>query len=238
MTVHRGTCAGTGPRLRRRMLFWAAILPVAAALPAGAQEPRSLEPADRAGKVMGLAQGRLQVRLLNSGETWIVAAAPDATVEVQGTAAREMLAPKQFVQCAVELDDRGQVTQPVAKVTFPGGGTPGVSTSGPDLAEPRGKRPAGKRPAGSYIVSGFVKSVDDEGIVVQIGRDRFVIPVPEDAELEVRTANLGIVNVGDDVELEGQYVQRGQLLASSIRVTLANPLMPPAKGKRRPPAAP
>jgi len=211
---------------------------LAMAVPAVAQEPKRLEPADRSGTIMGLAPGRLQVRLKNSGETWLVVPAPQATVEVKGEASREMLAPKQFVQCAVELDDLGKVLQPVDKVTFPGGGTPGVSAAGLDAPDPKARRPAGKRPAGSYLVSGFIKSVDDEGIVVQIGRDRFVIPVAAEAELEVRTPNLGVATVGDDVDLEGDYLQRGQLRASSIKVELANPLQPPQKGKKRPPAAP
>ena len=43
---------------------------------------------------------------------------------------------------------------------------------------------------------------------------------------------------GDGVELEGTLVKENQLLASSIKVTLANPLAPPQKGKRRPAAAP
>jgi len=226
--------AGRGPLAVAVLTGWF----LAVAFPAVAQEPKRLEPADRAGTIMGLAPGRLQVRLKNSGETWLVVPAPQATVEVKGEASREMLAPKQFVQCAVELDDLGKVTQPIDKVTFPGGGTPGVSAAGLDAPDPKARRPAGKRPAGSYLVSGFIKSVDDEGIVVQIGRDRFVIPLAAEAELEVRTPNLGVANIGDDVDLEGDYLQRGQLRASSIKVELANPLQPPQKGKKRAPTAP
>ena len=205
---------------------------------ASAQQPRPLEPADRTGTIMGVVQGRLQVRITNTGDTWLIATQPRATVEVVGTASREMLAPKQFVQCAVEIDDLGKVTQPVAKVTFPGGGTPGVTAAGLDVSDPKARRPAGKRPAGSYIVSGFIKSADADAIVVQIGRERFEIPVPDDAELEVRTTNLGIVNVGDSVELEGEYLQRGQLMATSVKVSLANPLQLPQKGKKRPAGSP
>ena len=74
--------------------------------------------------------------------------------------------------------------------------------------------------------------------VVQVGRDRFEIELAPEAELEVRTPNLAVASVGDGVELEGKLVQENQLLASSIKVTLANPLTPPQKGKRRPAAAP
>lgn len=237
---------GRGRMLSRRGFSGgAAAIALAALLPAGwgraaAQppQPRPLEPADRSGKVMGIVQGRLQVRITNTGDLWLVAPQPQADVEVVGTASRELLAPKQFVQCAVEIDDLGKVTQPVAKVTFPGGGTPGVTAAGLDVSDPKARRPAGKRPAGSYIVSGFIKSADADGIVVQIGRERFEIPVPDDAELEVRTTNLGVANVGDDVQLEGDYLQRGQLMATKVKVSLANPLQPPQKGKKRAPAAP
>lgn len=206
--------------------------------PAAGQEPALLPPGDRSGTIHGVGPGGMQVKLLSSGRDLWVARAPDATVEVTGTASREMLAPKQFVQVAVELDDTGKVSQPVEKVTFPGGGTPGVSAAGIAGADPKAKRPAGKRPAGSYLVNGFIKSAADDGFVVQVGRDRFEIELAPDAELEVRTPNLAVANVGDGVELEGTLVKDNQLLASSIKVTLANPLAPPQKGKRRPAATP
>jgi len=208
--------------------------------PATAQPPgpQRLDRADRVGTLMAIAPGRLQVRLKNTGDTWIVAAAPGATVEVTGTAAREMLIPKQFVECSVELDEFGKVTQPVEKVIFPGTGTPGVTGNASGLADPKARRAGGKRPAGTYLVSGLIKSVDGDRIVIQVGRDRFEIPVAPEAELEVATANLAVAGVGDDVELDGEYLQKGQLLASSIKVTLVNPLMPPPpKGKGRRPAA-
>ena len=200
--------------------------------------PQRLDRADRVGTVMAIAPGRIQVRLKNTGDLWVVVAAPGATVEVTGTASREMLMPKQFVECSVELDEFGKVTQPVAKVIFPGGGTPGVVGNASGLTDPKAKRAPGKRPAGTYLVSGFIKSVDGEEITLQIGRDRFEIPVAADAELEVATANIAVAGVGDEVELDGEYLQKGQLIASSIKVTLTNPLMPPpAKGKGRRPAA-
>ena len=226
------------PRRRSRRWLGALVVLVCAASPAAGQDQQTLPPGDRTGKVMGVGPAGMQVRLLNSGKELLVAPARDASVEVTGSAAREMLAPKQFVQVAVELDDFGKVSQPVEKVTFPGGGTPGVTGAGIGAGETKGKRPPGKRPAGSYLVSGFIKSADGDGFVVQVGRDRFDIPLAPEAELEVRTANLGLATVGDDVELEGMFVQETQLLASSIKVTLANPLAPPQKGKRRPPAAP
>ncbi len=211
---------------------------VHAGRPSAAQEPAVLPPGDRTGTIHGIGPGGMQVKLLSSGRELWVARAPDATVELTGTAAREMLAPKQFVQVAVELDDTGKVSQPVDKVTFPGGGTPGVTAAGIGGAEPKARRPAGKRPAGSYLVAGFIKSADGDGFVVQVGRDRFEIELAPEAELEVRTPNLAVASVGDGVELEGKLVQENQLLASSIKVTLANPLTPPQKGKRRPAAAP
>ena len=238
----RGMAAGwrMAPCAGGRTILCAFVGMVFCAGPALAQPagPQRLDQADRVGTLMAIAPGRLQVRLKNTGDLWIVAAAPGATVEVNGTAAREMLMPKQFVECSVDLDDFGKVTQPIAKVIFPGGGTPGVVGNASGIADPKAKRSPGKRPAGTYLVSGFIKSVDGDEITVQVGRDRFEIPVAADAELEVATASLAVAGVGDEVELEGEYLQKGQLIASSIKVTLTNPLMPPpAKGKGRRPAA-
>jgi hypothetical protein len=203
-------------------------------------EAKQLDRGDRVGTLMQVAPGRIQVRLKNSGETWVVVAAPDATVEVNGTASREMLQPKQFVQVSVELDGSGKVLQPVEKVTFPGAGTPGVVAGGLGLSDPKAKRAPGKRPAGTYLVSGPIKSVEGDEITIQIGRDRFQIPVATEADLEVATTNIALANPGDDVELEGEYYQKGQLIASSIKVKLVNPLMPvqPKNKARRPVRAP
>ena len=236
-----GTLCRASSGFRGMAAGWRTLLPaflgmvfsagLALAQPAG---PQRLEKADRVGTLMAIAPGRLQVRLKNTGELWVVAAAPGATVEVIGTAAREMLMPKQFVECSVDLDDFGKVTQPIAKVIFPGGGTPGVVGNASGIADPKAKRSPGKRPAGTYLVSGFIKSVDGDEITVQVGRDRFEIPLAADAELEVATSSLAVAGVGDEVELEGEYFQKFQLIASSIKVTLTNPLMPPpAKGKGR-----
>lgn len=227
-------------RSRRRR--FAAVFALLAALVPGAVaaqqagEPQTLDRPDRAATLLQMAPGRLHVRLKNTGEEWWVAAAPDAVIEVGGEATREMLQPKQFIQCSVELDATGQVTGAVDAVTFPGGGQPSVVPAGLG-ADPKAKRAVGKRPAGSYTISGLIKSVEGSDVTVQIGRERFVIPVAEDADLRVAATNLAWANAGDDVELEGKFVQRGQLLASAIRVQLVNPLTPPQpRNKARRPA--
>lgn len=235
----KGWCDAASSSRRRAIGGMTALLCLGWAAPrAVAQESRRLDRGDRAGKVMGVAPGRLQVRLTNSGDTWLVQPGPKAVIEVTGTASRQLLAPKQFVQCAVELDATGKVTAPVETITFTGGGTPAVAAAGLDVADTQSKRPTAKRPAGSYLVSGVIKTASDETIVVKIGRERFDIPVGAETKLEVRTPNLAVAAVGDDVEVEGDYVQKGQLLASSIKVSLANPLEPPQKGKRRPAGVP
>ena len=228
----------------RRRWFVAFFAALAVVVPGGAPaqqpgEPQTLDRPDRAATLLQMAPGRIQVRLKNTGEEWWVAAAPDAVIEVGGEATREMLQPKQFIQCSVELDATGRVTGPVDAVTFPGGGQPSVVAAGLG-ADPKAKRAVGKRPAGSYTISGLIKSVEGSEVTVQIGRERFVIPLTEDADLRVAATNLAWANPGDDVELEGKFVQRGQLLASAIRVQLVNPLTPPQPRNkaRRPSSSP
>ena len=70
----RNPC-GTAPRsARRRSIVGVIVFFVlgpgwSRAYP---QETHRLDRADRAGKVMGLAPGRIQVRLTNSGDIWLV----------------------------------------------------------------------------------------------------------------------------------------------------------------------
>ncbi len=194
-------------------------------------QPFPLDRDDRAGTVLQVVPGRIQVRLKNSGEIWVVAPAPNGTIEVSGSASRAMLQPKQFVQCSVDLDAFGTVTAPVAKIIFPGGGRPGIVAGGLGIPEPNAKR-GGKRPAGTYLISGLIRQFEGDTITILIGKDRFVIPIAEDADLTVAAANLGLATPGDDVELEGQCYPEGQLLASSIKVALANPLSPPTPKNR------
>jgi len=73
-------------------------------------------------------------------------------------------------------------------------------------------------------------------VTVQAGRDRFDITVPPETELLVKTTNYTLATPGDQVEVEGIYIQKGQLQATTLSITLANPVTPPTKsrGPKRP----
>jgi hypothetical protein len=202
---------------------------------AAGQQPQKLSAEDGKGTVDAVAPGMLRLRL-KGGEFWNVVPAPNASVSVVGTAAREMLQPGQFVSCSLALDEFGKVSAPVPQIIFPGGGMPGVVAGGLGIAEPGAKRVAGKRPAGTYLVSGPIKLVEDDIVTVQAGRDRFEIPVPAETELLVKTTNFSLASAGDQVEVEGLYVRKGELQATTLAITLANPVTPPSKnrGPRRP----
>jgi len=157
-------------------------------------------------------------------------------IEVTGKASREMLQPKQFINCTVSLDEFGKVTEPALQLAFTDGGTPGVMAGGLGIAEPGAKRVAGKRPAGSYLVAGTIKQVEGDVITVIAGREKFDITVPPEAELVVRSTNVGLASPDDHVEVEGKYYQKGQLLVSALKITLSNPVVPPPpknKARRR-----
>jgi len=204
--------------------------------PPAAGQLQSLDEADKKGALVATGPGPLQLRLPHGGNLWYAIPAPTAKIEVTGKASREMLQPKQFVSCVVTLDEFGKVTEPAARVMVTDGGTPGVVAGGLGLAEPGAKRVSGKRPAGSYTIFGTIKQVEGDIVTVQVGRERFDITVPADAELVVLSSNVAIATPGDHIEVEGQFYQRGQLMLSSLKVTLTNPLSPPPpKNKSRRP---
>lgn len=205
-------------------------LAAASSLSARGQPPGQLKPLDKeqqVGHVVEVGPGILKLRLPMGGEVWNALPAPNARIEVIGKASREMLQPKQFINCVVSLDELGKVTAPVLQLSFTDAGTPGVMAGGIGIAEPGAKRVAGKRPAGTYTVAGTIKHVEGDVVTVVAGRDRFDLPVPAEAELLVRTTNVGLASRGDVCEVEGQYYQAPQLLLSSLKITLANPVTPP-----------
>jgi len=174
------------------------------------------------------------------GDLWQVMPAPNAKLELVGTASRAMLRPGEFISCFVALDEFGKATESVTRVTFSGSGTAGVTAGGLGLGEQGAKRVSGKRPAGSYMILGTIKAVKDNTVTVQVGKEKFDLTVPAGVELIVNTQNIGFASKGDTIDVEGQYQQPGQLLASSITITLTNPLEPRSKQKplKKKPVAP
>jgi hypothetical protein len=222
---------------------------IAAALAAGlglmpktilhAQPPgplKSLEKDDQHGQVIEVGPGMLRLRLPHGGNEWQAMPAPNAKIEVTGKASREMLQAKQFVNIAITLDEFGKVTEPALQVAFTDGGTPGVMAGGLGIADAGAKRFSGKRPAGTYLLAGTIKDVEGDVVTIIAGREKFDVTVPAEAELVVRSANVSLAAPGDQVEAEGQYYQLGKLLVTSLKITLANPVMPPPpKNKARRP---
>lgn len=197
---------------------------------------RTLEKEDQIGQVVQIGPGMLQLRLPKGGTLWQAVPAPNAKIEVTGKASREMLQPKQFVNCAVTLDEFGKVTDPALQLAFTDGGAPGVTGGGLGLGDAGAKRVPGKRPAGGYLVAGTIKQIEGDVVTILAGREKFDVTVPAEAELLVRSANLGLAAPGDEVEVEGKYYQKGQLFVSALKITLANPVVPPPpKNKARRP---
>lgn len=199
---------------------------------------KALEGNEKTGEVVEVGPGRLQLRLpKGAAAIWQAIPAPAATIEVTGKASRDLLQPKQFINCAVTLDDTGRVTEPALQVTFPDGGAAGVIAGGLGIGEEGKRRLPGKRPAGSYLIAGTIKQVDGDVVTVMAGRERFEITVPAEAELVVRSQNVGLAAAGDAVEVEGKYQQKGQVVLTSLKITLSNPVVPPPpKNKVRKPA--
>ena len=52
------------------------------------------------------------------GDLWQVMPAPNAKLELVGTASRAMLRPGEFISCFVALDEFGKATESVTRVTF------------------------------------------------------------------------------------------------------------------------
>ncbi|MCX7404176.1 MAG: hypothetical protein NT089_00390 [Planctomycetia bacterium] len=198
-----------------------------------APQLRKLHPNDGRGTVESVGQGMLRLRL-KEGELWHVVPARTATIEVVGTASRELLQPGQFIICGVKIDEFGKVIEPAARITFPGGGVPSIVAGGLGLVDPGVKRISGRRPAGSYMLAGNIQLVQDAVVTMQIGNEKFEITVPADAELLVHTRNFSLAAPGDIVAVRGEYYQRGQLSATLLKITLAQPVMLPTKNKTFP----
>jgi len=204
--------------------------------PAAAGQLKSLEKEERIGQLIEVGPGMLQLRLPKGGTAWQAMPAPNATIEVTGKASREMLQSKQFVNVTVTLDEFGKVTEPALQVAFTDGGAPGVMAGGLGIAEAGAKRVAGKRPAGSYLLAGTIKQVEGDVVTIMAGREKFDVTVPAEAELVVRSGNAALASPGDEVEVEGRYYQKGHLLVTSLKIRLANPVVPPPpKNKARRP---
>lgn len=197
---------------------------------------KSLDDEQKRGQVVEVGPGMLHLRLPPGGELWQAMPGPNAKIEVTGKASREMLQPKQFINCSISLDEFGKLTGPALQLAFTDGGTPGVMAEGLGIAKPGAKRFAGKRPAGTYLLAGTIKQVEGDVVTVLAGREMFDVTVPAEAELLVRSANIGLASPGDRVEVEGRYYQRGKVLVSELRIALTKPVEPPpAKNKARRP---
>lgn len=221
--------------------FFGLVLTAAAACHvASGQVPqvKKLEKTD--GVVEATGPGML-LFLDSHGTRWTVAPAPNARVSVLGQTTRDMLQKGQSVSCEVTFDDAGKPAESVKEVVFTGGGAAGVTAAavnaegGAPIARPA---PRGKRPAGPYVVAGPITRVVDDVITVMAGKERIEMTVAADATFTVNTPNVALASKGDPLQVEGVYMQPGQLQATFLEVKLANPVVPPPpKGKPRVKAA-
>lgn len=188
----------------------------------------------RTGVIAKIGPGMLMLKLPKGGDLWAATPAPNASIEVSGPASRDMLQPKQFVSCSVALDATWKPTEPSTMVVFTEGGVPGVFAAGIDGGMAPGSRPGSpRRAAGSYTVSGTIQKVDGDVISLLTGQNRFEITVAEDADLVLRSQNVALAAEGDEVEVDGKYFQKGQLMVTSLKISLAKAVTPQTL-KRRP----
>jgi hypothetical protein len=199
---------------------------------AGPPKMTSLAKEHGKGMVAQVAPGMLMLKLQNM--MWAALPAPGAIIEVTGPASRDMLQPKQFVNCSVMLDGLGKPSGPAEMVVLTDGGVPGVMAAGVGDSSGMAQQRRGPRPAGSYTVSGPIQSVNGDTVTVTVGRERFEIVVPEETELVVRSHNVTLASEGDEVEVEGKYFQMGQLMVTSLKIMMSKPLAPPPPKGRRP----
>jgi hypothetical protein len=237
------------PSAQTETLFLVTVFTTAAALfvqpTALGQQPRryqagppkmsTLDKEHGTGMVAKVAPGVLMLKLQNM--MWAAMPAPGAMIEVTGPASREMLQPKQFVNCNVMLDGLGKPGGPAEMVVFTDGGVPGVIAAGVGDWSQGAQQRRGPRPAGSYTVSGPIQSVIGDTVTVTVGRERFEITIPEETEMVVRSQNVTLASEGDEVEVEGKYFQPGQLMVTSLKIMMSKPLAPPPAKGRRPVAA-
>ena len=215
---------------------------------------------DIQGTIQGVAKGGIVVA--GNNQTWRVAIVPGTKmqagtkVQVTGTATADSLRSGLIVELVAEIDSHGAVQGKVDALTitsltrekqmgiFPSGDDSGFGGNGMDDSGKPAKRSghtAGKaaphaQTAGSYRVVGLL-SVRGGALSVQPGRGRsaLMFELAEQPKINIDTADLSLVRVGQDVSVKGFASPRQPSMIQAAEVKIKLP--EPKGGDKKEPAA-
>lgn len=200
-----------------------------AAVRAQAQE---MPPIDLTGTVHGVAPDALQV-LNTANEPYLVGWNPETVkLTITGTAEVAYLRPGVWVRFNAEVDRKGLIEQPVAELTI---FTPNdIARPGLFLDSGPGEEPDPNAAALPYLVSGRLGAIKRGTYQANCAGKTVKFTLAENIVVNVDVLDLSVVSQGDQITVHGVLVQPGAVLADKITITLANPLTPPQRGRRRP----
>lgn len=166
-------------------------------------------------------------------------------VVVVGTAERDFVTQGLLVRFTGEFDKRGNSKGEISELSIVEPSEqnyPGVQKDGnPLVILDDDKKKKSKDEGGTYLVVGQVKSLRGAKLQVSANGQQVKATLAKDATINVDVTNYHLAIKGDKIEAYGQLVQKvsgkgkqlttGQVFASELTVTLANPL---SKKKKKP----
>ncbi len=218
------------------------------------KKPPKPPPITVTGTVQQVAPGGVSV-LSPANETWLVQIAPDARVEVTGTAEPELLGAGLFVRLMAMVDKRGRVADPVRQLTLidlaespgrrlgafrPGqdelpaaGAEAGVQMPTPDLGDP----PPGVDQV-MLDMRGRIDSYRPGHLTVTVPAPRFKGPLrlelADPVHVALDVSNYSLAQPGDSITAKGVQIAADRAWANEVTIVLSAPVSDPKKRPERP----
>ncbi len=200
-----------------------AVLLIIGLLVPGKVVAQKLSQAKVDGTITNVANGMYQVKPRHGEQVWVVR--PQGMSHYLGTASRQWLRPGMVVMVTAPFDQKGNATVPVSSVvafTPRPGRVMGVVADPGDTADPKDKTVPHL-----YMVSGPIKSIKDNQLVISIGRKQYTMEMSDELVVSVDLLNdLSWVQAKDDIVAKVKYAQKGQGLGIEVEVTGKELLQP------------
>lgn len=183
------------------------------------------------GTVDAVAGGLLKITLRS--KTWIVKPGPQCKIEVMGTAEEDCLRPGVIVRFSAEVDKKGIVAEPLEEIELtslrPG---ESIGTFANSLDSEPGTRafPKGDEPTSLQVVGRIIK-LNDRKATIATGRLNVQVELKPDVTVKYNTTDYSLAAEGDVIEVKGNYLESGAMLAEEIAITLGKPV---SSGKKLP----
>jgi len=198
-----------------------------------AQEPQR-EDYRGTGKIVGVRGNLLYVEATDSSK-WIVQAPENLdNFSVTKTAHPSVLKPGMFAMFTTKFDKKGVHEGELNEVTL---FTPseeeavGVfqkSEFTPSLKSVFGSDDKPRVESASFLVRGKIGVLKDGVLTLRAGRSSVKVNISEAVNVKVDVNDPRFIVAGDDIEFNGWYTTRGQLVAQRVRVTSKQTLGAPA----------